>query len=652
MIIAEVLVNTLVYKTFSYECEESCKIGQVVSVQLRNRIILGVVCSIEEKLESEITFQIKKIKNYFPFYLDDVNLNFLNWVSEYNFIPKGIVYKMITPFFVSEIEKEGRKDKKQQYDLLKSDELISHNEEQKKAIDSLTECNNFSVYLLDGVTGSGKTETYISSVIKIIKKSEKNQILILLPEIALTSLLLKRFEKYFGFMPHVWHSNTTKVQKCKIWKKAISGEHIVVIGTRSAIFIPFKNLGVIVIDEEHDSSYKQNEQGSYHARDMAIVKAKMLDIPVILSSATPSIETFENVHNGKYKHVVLTNRFSNALMPEVFLIDMKKEDIGTILSWELIDNIKKSLEKKEQVLLFINQRGYAPVSVCAKCGTKNNCPMCDVNLIYHKKNNLLLCHHCGFEKKWEKTCNSCGKESMILFGVGIEKVVESVKYYFPSAKILSLSSDNVSSKQKWDTSIDAIEKNDIDIIIGTQILSKGHHFPNLTLVGVIDAEQNSLACDLRANEKTYQLMHQVAGRAGRGQKKGKVFLQTYNIESALMRSLVSYNRDDFYSCEIEQRKMYNMPPFSRLISVIISGRNEINVEKEARRIARELSSGNDITVLGPVPAPLARLRGKYRHRLLIKLKKNNLQHSLIKKIVKSNDNSVFVYTDVDPYDFS
>jgi primosomal protein N' (replication factor Y) len=714
MFVAEVLIPAFLDKPFSYECDENCAVGQVVCVRLRNRETLGIICEKKEIDKDSISFKILKILQYFDFIISESNMKFLNWVVDYNIAASGMVLKMMLPFskeifskiqekpirlpskqiFSSKVEEayeaqnldiheehwgESQISPKPHEDssieatnkfaeeisferslieenhtideIIKNKNFVKLTEEQATVAAALVQNQNFSVSVLDGVTGSGKTETYIFAILNFLTVSKKKQVLILLPEIALTSVLLKRFEKHFGFMPNVWHSQTTKLQKGKIWKKAICGSPMIVIGTRSALFIPFSNLAIIVLDEEHDSSYKQNEQCIYNARDMAVVRAHIFDLPIVLVSATPSLETIHNVQIGRYQHIKLHNRFAQATLPQITLIDMRREEKRTIISKPLSAAISKALAKKEQVLLFLNQRGYAPISICWNCGYRWRCKMCDVNLIYHMKKNLLCCHHCGFEQKWTDICPECKQSSILLLGIGTERVLEVLEKEFPATQKLALSSDT--SKSAWNEAIQRIYDNEVNIILGTQILSKGHHFPNLTVVGVINADQGGNGCDLRANEKTYQLLHQVAGRAGREEKKGHVFLQTYSPDNPLMQALISNDRDFFNECELKERQMFGMPPFTRLIAIILSGRVEQKVQEEARRLAQIFPHNYSeyMTLLGPAPAPFARLRGLYRYRLLIKANKNFRIQDLIKNWAQTGKRDVSIQIDVDPYDF-
>ncbi|MDR1908210.1 MAG: primosomal protein N' [Holosporales bacterium] len=674
-------------------------IGQLVIVPLRNRPVVGIVVSVFDK-KKDINFGVKCVSHVLPYVLSENNLNFLKWFSAYNLILMGMALKMMIPFSAEELIKSSESLPTSNAKVAPiSLTPIALNTFQQRAVDQLLSRKDFSVDLIDGVTGSGKTEVYFAAIKRRLQQSSNAQILILLPEIALTTALINRFEKYFNFKPHVWHSSTTKAQKLKIWTKIIAGERAIVIGARSALFLPFVNLATIIVDEEHDSSYKQNEQGHYNARDMAIACGRIEGIPVILASATPSLETVLNVRSGRFGVATLASRYADAAMPSVCIVDMRQERGRPIISTPLSEAMHSALEKKEQILIFVNQRGYAPLSLCKSCGYRWKCSMCDVNLIEHKSPNCLMCHHCGNRQSRADVCPECSSpESRIALGVGTERVLEAIKCQFPEARCLVVSSDTISSKKMLKTAMTSIFENEVDVILGTQILAKGHHFPNLTVVGVIEADQGINGCDLRANERTYQLLDQVSGRAGREKKRGVVFLQTYAPENPLMVALANHDRDVFYANELDDRKAHGMPPFKMLIAVIVSGEAEIDVQKESRRLAQSFmaimarakevtegdgarrikkadagivnSAGTDGTdqqaktpatkeaaalakaqLLGPAPAPIAKLRGQYRYRLLIKTDKGSNLQSVIKQWAKSSSTSVSVTVDVDPYEF-
>lgn len=692
-----ILTAAKLSKTLTYSAPEALRQGQIVAVSLRNRSVLGTVMEdFREGPEEHVPRRPKSAKGFvsgnlfgdddetkpafkpvlatFPYSLSQTTLAFIDWVAAYNVLDRGQVLKWVVPFSVEELAKPD--PKRALLPALTENHLkalfaqLTLTPEQEAAAAHLQARNAFAVDLIDGVTGSGKTELYFSVLAQRLLDSGfgedpegRSQALILLPEIALTVSLVSRFERYFGLTPCLWHSNTARGQKAQIWRRAVQGEPLIVIGARSALFLPFKRLATIVIDEEHDPSYKQNEQGIYNARDMAIIRGKLENIPITLVSATPSLETVQNVQAGKYGCVKLPSRFAQATLPDVTLVDMREEEGAPVLSRPLITAMKEALQKGEQTLLFINQRGYAPVSFCRKCGYHWKCPLCDVHLIEHRskaaetaKEAYLLCHYCGYRTPLPESCPSCGAEkSRLSVGMGTERVLEAVRHLFPQARAKALSSDTISSKIAWAEAIQSISDGEVDILLGTQILAKGHHFPLLTTVGVIDADQNAGGCNLRANERTYQLLDQVAGRAGRGAKKGHVFLQTYAPESPLLQALQKHDRDAFYAYELADRKRHGMPPFQALIAVILSGTDELEVQKAARHLAQTFLDGNAnggrTVLLGPAPAPLAKLRGHYRYRLLIKTDRALRLQSALPAWIAPVQGTVSVTIDVDPYEF-
>ncbi|MCH2038154.1 MAG: primosomal protein N' [Rickettsiales bacterium] len=534
-------------------------------------------------------------------------------------------------------------------------------DDQHKAAEKLIQnvkANSFSTTLLDGVTGSGKTETYCEAIELILSETD-GQALVLLPEIALTSQILTRFEKRFGFKPAVWHSNQSKTARATIWQNIINGTTRLVIGARSALFLPFNQLKLIVIDEEHEASYKQEEGVIYNARDMAIARAYHEQIPIVLTSATPSLETMHNVLSVKYQTVTLPSRYGAARLPQVVPIDMRNETlehdqwISPSLRTKLIENFQAS----KQSMLYINRRGYAPLTICRNCGTKIECPNCSGWLSVHQKNQeyRLLCHHCGYRQDFPKTCHNCGadQDSIIAYGPGVEKIAYELEQLLPEAKIAVLPSDRMGSPAEIDKMITAITNGDIDIIVGTQMITKGYHFPKLSLVGVLDSEIGVTGGDLRGSEKTYQLLHQVAGRAGREEDTGYVYIQSYAPESDLIDALVHHDRDRFVAQELQIRNETDMPPFSRLASIVISSENEQEAQQFAYYI-RSIGNLDDILeVLGPAPAALYKLRARFRYRILIKSPK----HLDLSKILASwlklieTPNSVRLKVDIDPYHF-
>ena len=524
--------------------------------------------------------------------------------------------------------------------------------------------NGFNVTLLDGVTGSGKTEVYFEAVAKALEQGR--QVLIMVPEIGLTAQWLKRFEKRFGVVPAKWHSALGNRERTDTWKAVAEGRAKVLVGARSALFLPYRNLGLIVVDESHDQSFKQEDAVNYQGRDMAVVRAKYEQIPIILSTATPDLETVVNVEEGKYDVVELHNRFAAAVLPEIKIIDLKQDKplrlmrpdgSGSEPSWlspTLTEALKENLDKGEQSMLFLNRRGYAPLVICRDCGHRIQCPNCTAWLTEHRKANRLICHHCGYMVPIPQECPEChSPNGLTACGPGVERVAEEIKYRFPLARTKVLSSDFTTNFQEVSEVIAAMERGEVDILIGTQILAKGHHFPALTLVGIVDADLGLMGSDLRAAERTFQLLSQVSGRAGRGEKKGTVYLQTLYPENAVLQALAANDRCKFIELEKKTRRILKMPPFGKLAAVIVSGPNQEETEKTAILLGQNAPNTAYISTLGPAPAPIFMLRNKYRYRLLLKTAKNIKIQDVVRDWLKRVrvPGRVRVEVDIDPYSF-
>ncbi len=482
---------------------------------------------------------------------------------------------------------------------------------------------DYSVTLIDGVTGSGKTEVYFEAVADAVRRGR--QCLILMPEIALTAAFLDRFAARFGTRPAEWHSELTPRKRARTWRAVANGEVSVVVGARSALFLPYADLGLIVVDEEHDPAYKQEDGVHYHARDMAVVRGHIARIPVVLASATPSLETEVNARRGRYRRLALPERFGGQLMPAVEAIDLRAErpPPGRFIAPTLAGAIKTALERREQALLFLNRRGYAPLTLCRACGFRFSCPNCDAWLVDHRFRRELVCHHCGFAMPHPPACPNCqAQNSFVAIGPGVERLEEEVRALFPDARVLVLSSDLVASVERMREEFADIAAGRFDIVIGTQLVAKGHHFPMLNLVGVIDADLGLANGDPRAAERTFQLLHQVMGRAGRDAGVGHGYLQTHQPEHPVMRALVAQDREAFYSAEIEMREKAHYPPFGRLASIVVSGPDKNDTAAYARALARAAPIHDEVRVLGPAEAPLALVRGRHRLRLLIKAPRN------------------------------
>ncbi len=535
-------------------------------------------------------------------------------------------------------------------------EEVALNPEQQEAADHLKKLSpeEHHVVVLEGITGSGKTEVYFELIESILKQGR--QALVLVPEIALTVQWTKRCEKRFGLPPTRWHSALPPAERRDNWLKIVTGEARLIVGARSALFLPAPNLGGIIIDEEHDGSYKQEDGVIYHARDMAIVRARQEKIPLCLVSATPSLETIRNIDIGKYTHLTLTNRYQGSLLPETHLIDMRPEKLPSTkwLSPTLVAQVVKTLKAGEQVLLFLNRRGYAPLLLCRACGHRLLCPNCSAWMVTHRNKKQLQCHHCDHTMPLPKNCPSCeAEDKMVPIGPGVERIEEEVKALFPNASIATLSSDDTDSPAQLKEQMENIIAGSVDIIIGTQIMAKGHHFPHLTLVGIIDADLGLKGGDLRTIEKTYQLLHQLSGRAGREEKPGHVFLQTYQPEHPLMQALLKNDNAKLIAEEKRLRQELDMPPYGKLAAIILENLKEEEVKKSATMLARLIPSDMTFTVLGPAPAALYRLRGYYRMRFLIKSSRDaNMQEFIGRWLEKARlPSGTKCKVDIDPQSF-
>ena len=507
-----------------------------------------------------------------------------------------------------------------------SGDIVLNNEQQNAAdvIGRAIDNGGFSVHLLDGITGSGKTQVYFDAAWRAYKKGKS--VLLMMPEIALTAQFMSRFESRFGAPPVVWHSNLTAARRRDIWHGVLSGKIKMVVGTRSALFLPWGDLGLIVIDEEHDTSYKQEDMGNYHARDMAILRAKIAGFPVVLASATPAAETIENVNVGKYTRLKLTSRFGGAQMPTITTIDLREnrptpytandaEQTG-FLSAPMCEAIPETLATGQQVMLFINRRGFAPIVQCKKCGWTATCPDCSVGMTYHKRVGKLLCHMCGRTAPLTKACPECGTD-VSMRGVGLEKIQEEVNARFPNARTALVSSDIITSRQALERLVHKMENGEIDIVIGTQILAKGHHFPNLTLVGVVDADMGLFGTDFRAAEHTFQQLFQVAGRAGRGSTPGRVLMQTYQPDHPVLTAICSGARDEFMAGDMAGRRAAKMPPYGQLIAIIVEGEREATLMKYCNDLAAAAPTLNGAKIMGPIAAQIYQIRNWYRMRFLV-----------------------------------
>jgi primosomal protein N' (replication factor Y) (superfamily II helicase) len=710
-----VLLPVPLEQTFDYLSEKPLLPGTLVKVPFGPRTLYGITWP---HPSSPAPKSLKPVTRVFESVcLPEVSLKFIEWVGEYTLSPMGQILKMALPtpdvfeatgeplYGLAQSPQRLTSKRKQVIDYLKnfpdllslpeiaektkvSENIIrvlmkegvltlqgerpwvqpqapSHKTPQKPqlSMDQLVasedvkksiENKSFQTFLLEGVTGSGKTEVYFESIDHVLKHG--GQALIMLPEIALTAQWLQRFESRFGFQPAIWHSDIKQSQRKATLRSLLEGNVPVVVGARSALFLPYPDLKLIIVDEEHDGSYKQEEGVIYNARDMAVVRARLSHATCVLASATPSLETELNVRSGKYRHIRLADRYGGAEMPTVELIDLRKVQKSSKewLSPHLRQALIETLERGEQSMLFLNRRGYAPLMICQSCGDRMMCPHCSVSLVHHKSQDKLLCHHCGYLTDIPPSCSACQEEkSYSSIGPGVERIFEEVSDFLPQARCSLMTSDQLSSPQKVFDLVNKIQTHDLDILIGTQIMAKGHHFPLLTLVGIVDGDSALTGSDLRASEKSFQLLHQVSGRSGREKRKGRVLLQTHVPEHPVMQALVRQDRSEFFAFESDQRLAHGFPPFGRLAAVIVSGRHKGEVEKGARYLARCFPLTEKAELLGPTPAPLSFLRGQHRWRLLVKTAKEYPPQPLLKHWLSSAKlpRSLRIQTDIDPYSF-
>lgn len=517
------------------------------------------------------------------------------------------------------------------------------------------QARKFSVSLMDGITGSGKTEVYFEAIAETLRQGR--QVLILLPEIALTASFLERFESRFGAKPAEWHSDLAPKTRERVWRQAATGDVRVVAGARSALFLPFDDLGLIIVDEEHDPAYKQEDRVFYNARDMAVVRGHIGRFPVVLVSATPSVESQVNGLSGRYRPIHLPVRFGDAALPDLHLIDMRRHppERGGFLSPVLLRAIGKTVAKGEQALLFLNRRGYAPLTLCRVCGHRFQCPQCSSWLVEHRFRGQIQCHQCGYAERTPECCPECGTfDHLVACGPGVERIAEEVERHFPDARTIVLSSDILGGVKRLRLELDAIAKGEADIVIGTQLVAKGHNFPLMSLVGIVDADLGLANGDPRAAERTFQLLSQVTGRAGRSGLKSHGLLQTYQPQHPVMQAIVSGDAHAFYEREIAERERAHLPPFGRLASIIVSADTRNDAEAHARALRLAAPSTQGIAVLGPAEAPLALVRGRHRFRLLVHGQRSSDMQGFLKAMIAAGPRergSVHVQLDIDPQSF-
>ena len=531
------------------------------------------------------------------------------------------------------------------------------NPDQREVADALVEAveaDAFAPFLLDGVTGSGKTETYFEAVAAALRAGR--QVLVLLPEIALTEAFLRRFEDRFGAPPVVWHSSLKSTERRRAWRAIAAGTAQVVVGARSALFLPYAKLGLIVVDEAHEVSFKQDDGVRYNARDVAVMRARFEGAPVVLASATPALESLQMAESGVYEKLDLASRYGGAQLPAIDTIDLthEKPERGHWLAPRLVEALEDRLARGEQSLLFLNRRGYAPLTLCRNCGFRFQCPNCSAWLVEHRLSRRLACHHCGHETEPPPACPECGEaDCLVACGPGVERIADEVRERLPEARVALVTSDTLNTPEKAARFVAEAEAKAIDVIVGTQLVTKGFHFPELTLVGVVDADLGLEGGDLRAAERTYQQVAQVAGRAGRGAKPGEVLIQTRHPEAPVIAALADGNRDAFYEAETEARRHAGAPPFGRWAAIIVSSEDEAEAREAANRIGAARPHADDMAIFGPAPAPMALLRGRHRYRLLINARRTAAVQNAIRTWLDPLDfpQGVRVNIDIDPYSF-
>ncbi|MDC0433395.1 primosomal protein N' [Pelagibacteraceae bacterium] len=647
---AQVLLPKIFNFSFTYNSNNLLlKIGDLVEVPFGKGKEIGVVWKHENRELKNI--KIKKINKKIKKYSINKSLvDFIDWFSIYNMVSRGLTLKMA----IGNKDNYTKKIDPSFSECKKKAKIYKLNNEQKKALEYLDLANDkFDVSVLQGTTGSGKTLVYFERIKKIIDKNK--QALVLLPEIFLTNEFKSRFADFFGYEPAIWHSKITPRNKRIIWKGIIANKIKLVVGARSALLLPFKKLGLIIVDEEHDVSYKQDEGVIYNARDMAISRASFEKIPIHLVTSIPSIETYNNIQNKKFRHIKITKRFNDYPLPKTKIINLNINKVkDKFISDETILYVNTFLKKKEQVLFFINRRGFAPYLICQKCGFKQACPNCSMYLTFHKKKNKVICHHCSLEKELKNKCKEKGDCNFIMYGPGVEKIFEEVRKIFPENKVEIFASDYMKKKKQTDILFKKINNNEVDILIGTQMISKGFNFPNLNCIVVIDADFSGRGYDLRTTEKNIQLYHQLGGRAGRFNSESLIIYQTLTPEDSTLNELIKNKSEQLLKSELLTRKKNKLPPFVRLIAIIISSNQHDLSIKGAREIKIQLKKINNIEILGPVDSPLLKIKKNFRSRLLLRFKSGDLVQKRITNLLNNLkiSSKIKLTVDVDPVNFS
>ena len=649
-------VPVLLPKIFNYpltyisSSTEVFKTGDFVEVPFGKNKEIGVVWNKIQTTDKKI--KLRKInKKINKISIDEKLIKFIDWFSVYNVVPKGMVLKMCLGDKKNILKIENKKNN--QINIKKKKNFL--NKKQKIAFNNLNKLGNkFNVSVLHGVTGSGKTLVYFELIKNILKKNK--QVLVLLPEIFLTNQFQERFLDFFGSIPSIWHSKITQKNKRRIWQGVIKNEIKLVIGARSSLLLPFKDLGLIIVDEEHDPSYKQEEGLIYNARDMAITRASIENFPITLVSSIPSLETFNHIKNKKYNYTKISKRFNDHPLPETKIINLNLKKIkNEYIAAETTKIVNEYLFNNEQVLFFLNRRGYAPFLICKKCGYKHICPDCSIYLTYHKSLKKIICHHCGYQNSINKKCidgkNNC---DFTMYGPGVEKIFDELKVKYPEKNIKIFSSDYLKKKKESKEIFEKIKKNEINILIGTQMISKGFNFPKLNCIVVVDADFSGKGYDLRTTEKNIQLYNQLSGRAGRFSSKSIIVYQTITPSHETLKDLLKNNPEKFLENELIIRKENNLPPFKRLIAIIVSSSFKEYSFRGAQEVKKKLKTIRELEILGPVDSPIFKVKKMYRTRLLLRSKNEIfIQKKLIKILDNMNISSKIKLTvDVDPINFT
>ena len=645
---AQVLLPKVFNFPFTYNVELKCKIGDIVEVPFGQKKEIGVVW--KNNYSEPKNIKIKNIQRNTGYCIGKNLIDFIEWFSSYNMVPVGLVLKMAIGRTNKFFNKKDNFIEIKRFKIKK----FKLNHEQLEALKFLEKKNRkFDVSVLQGTTGSGKTLVYFERIKKIIEKNK--QALVLLPEIFLTNDFKSRFEEFFGFEPAIWHSKITPKKKKIIWNGIIDNKIKILVGARSALLLPFKKLGIIIVDEEHDTSYKQDERVTYNARDMAISRANFEKIPIHLVTSIPSIETYNNIIKKKFRHVRIFKRFDNFPLPNTKIINLNlSKTKNKFIANDTVALVKTYLDKGDQVLFFINRRGYAPYLICKKCGYKLICSNCSLYLTFHKLKNKAICHHCSFEKEIKSKCKLNDNCDFIMYGPGVEKIFEEVKEIFPNKKIDIFSSDYLKKKDKTKNLFKDIMENRTDILIGTQMISKGFNFPRLNCIVVIDADFSGRGYDLRTTEKNIQLYHQLSGRAGRFSSESLIIYQTLNPQDFILKELIKNKSEELLKKELSLREKNDLPPFIRLIAIIISSKNHKLSLQGAREIKVKLTQIDNLEVLGPVDSPLLKVKKNFRSRLLIKFNNQFLMQKKIAKVLNGLkiSSKIKLTVDVDPINFA